>query len=214
MRREKIEAKEKLARRSSAVIAVAALLPTGSRGTFTSDKGFSEKNTVQPSRTAFWRLSPILPACLPEGCCQRVRFKAIWHLEKSRVTSNPARRTKPGPATGPCAGGFGVKTHAKLTLRYCQALADAPFTPKPGHIAQSPCLTPWRAEFLRQAAHLNPRHIQVRQILTSSCSHTQPLAKSAGRYALRRLRRSTRSGRGTRSKAYRPADSPTKVMSA
>jgi len=41
------------------------------------------------------------------------------------LASIPAQRIKPGPAIGPCACGFGVKTHAKLKLLYCQAVAGA-----------------------------------------------------------------------------------------
>jgi len=55
----------------------------------------------------------------------------MWHPEKNQsLSSNLALRIKPGPAIGLCACGFGVKTHAKLKLLYCQALADARLSPQ------------------------------------------------------------------------------------
>lgn len=48
----------------------------------------------------------------------------------------------PGLATGPCACGFGVKTHANEGVLVANAPCRAPFTQSPGHMAQSPDLPP------------------------------------------------------------------------
>ncbi|MBU3999493.1 MAG: hypothetical protein KKI03_18590, partial [Gammaproteobacteria bacterium] len=57
-----------------------------------------------------------------------------------------------------------------LKLGYASACGRAPFTPKPGRIAQSPCLPPSKSKFLQQAAHIDSCRIQRKQLLTSPVS--------------------------------------------
>ena len=49
-------------------------------------------------------------------------------------------RLEPSAATGACACGFGVKTHATEAMQFATGCRRAPFTPKPGHMPQSPRL--------------------------------------------------------------------------
>jgi len=84
----------------------------------------------------------------------------------------------------------------------------------PGRIAQSPGLTPSKSEFLQQTAHINSCHIQRKQLLTFPCGVPKRWQNQPGDTLCAGKGGAREAGAGTRSKAYRPADSPTSVSEA
>ena len=70
----------------------------------------------------------------------RLEEESAIRVQKKDGSKGIRRGTKPGAATGTCACGFGMKSHAKWDVQYAADFRRAPFTPKPGHMPRSPRL--------------------------------------------------------------------------